>query len=176
MVAVTRNASLLLDVADIPPVAARPAAATELEGPEAPEGGADDETGERTGPTPKDPQTVAPEFERAWLGVRVPDADSAELHVAIEKPSQKDVERLSAALEAICDTLRAEVADSKVELSCTHARNVDTLALDAVATNLQAATAASVEEASRKANEPTDRGVPVPGPSYEVESETPSTE
>ena len=89
-------------------------------------------------------------FERAWFGVRVPDGDTVELHVAIEGLSPAGTELLEHVLTKSCEELTADTPLPGMQVACTTAAEGQELLLDARWSNIQAALTAEMERSLRE--------------------------
>ncbi|HCH66337.1 MAG: hypothetical protein CL927_07925 [Deltaproteobacteria bacterium] len=86
-------------------------------------------------------ESISMQFAQAEVGLRVNDADSAEMQVRIETSTTEGVEQLATSMDALCEALRANVAQTAVVFSCTSTLGRDDLTLNARYQNLQAVVA-----------------------------------
>jgi len=90
------------------------------------------------------------EFERAWVGARLLDANTAELRVAIEGVSPEGVDMLTQLLESHCDQQKAAPPLSGMGVHCTTEVRGEDIVLNASWTHIQAAMATQIEAGLRE--------------------------
>jgi len=99
-------------------------------------------------------EAISEELTEARAGIRMSDADTAEVQLHIEKASRESAELLAASADDLCESLGAKVAQTRIRFSCTHQLAGDTLELNIRYQNLQAFIAARMDPSRRDTAQP----------------------